>query len=191
MDIEFQWKTAESNTANCPARYRAPGGYVIQGRRLDAATRAQLRDLGADEDADFEQFLAGQPVPPPEVSWWRPWLDMICVMTQEGKRIGRVRILAEPPSDYQRWELWAAHWHTQAGEQIGYLSRSRAAAAGLPTGHDWWLLDEQTVIIMRFDDVGRIASKELVADPSIVAQHREWRDLAVRHAIPAEEFTAA
>jgi hypothetical protein len=51
MDIEFQWKTAESNTANCPARYKAPGGYVIQGRRLDAATRGQLRDLGPDEDA--------------------------------------------------------------------------------------------------------------------------------------------
>jgi hypothetical protein len=31
MDIAFQWKTAESNTENCPARYKAPGGYVIQG----------------------------------------------------------------------------------------------------------------------------------------------------------------
>ena len=28
-----------------------PGGYVIQGKKVDAATRAQLRDLGADEDA--------------------------------------------------------------------------------------------------------------------------------------------
>ena len=51
MDIEFQRKTAESSTSNCPARYKAPGGYVIQGRRLDAATRAQLRDLGPDEAA--------------------------------------------------------------------------------------------------------------------------------------------
>jgi hypothetical protein len=51
MDIEFQWKTAESNRENCPARYKAPGGYVIQGRRLDATTRAQLRNLSPDEDA--------------------------------------------------------------------------------------------------------------------------------------------
>jgi Family of unknown function (DUF6879) len=143
------------------------------------------------EAADFEQFLAGRPVPPPEVSWWRPWLDMISVMTQEGKRIGRVRILAEPPSDYQRWELWAARWHADAGEQIGYLSRSQAVALGLPTNYDWWLLDEQAVIVMRFDETGRIAGKELVTDPGIVARHREWRDLVVRHAIPAEEFTAA
>ena len=53
MKIRFMWKTATSNTGNCPARYEAPGGYVIQGRKLDAATRAQLRDLGAGEDAVF------------------------------------------------------------------------------------------------------------------------------------------
>jgi hypothetical protein len=44
---------------------------------------------------------------------------------------------------------------------------------------------------MRFDKAGRIAGKDLVTDPDIVADHREWRDLAVRHAVPAEEFTAA
>jgi hypothetical protein len=53
MKITFMWKTGTSNTGNCPARYEAPGGYVIQGKRLDAETRAQLRDLGIDEDAVF------------------------------------------------------------------------------------------------------------------------------------------
>ena len=53
MQIKFMWKTGASATGNCPARYKAPGGYVIQGKKLDAATRAQLRDLGADEDAVF------------------------------------------------------------------------------------------------------------------------------------------
>ncbi len=48
------WKDADSNIGDCPAQYRvtsAEGGYVIQGKRLDAATRAQLRDLGHDEEA--------------------------------------------------------------------------------------------------------------------------------------------
>jgi hypothetical protein len=143
------------------------------------------------EATDFQQFLAGRSAPPTEISWWRPWLDMVTAMTREGKRVGRVRILAEPPTDYQRWELWAAPWHAQAGEQIGYLTRTQANALGLPTRYDWWLLDEQAVIVMRFDETGRIAGKDLVTDPGIVAEHREWRDLAVRHAVPAEEFTAA
>jgi hypothetical protein len=53
MQIEFMWKTGDSAVENCPALYRAPGGYVIQGKVLDAETRAALRQLGGDEDAVF------------------------------------------------------------------------------------------------------------------------------------------
>jgi hypothetical protein len=54
VEITFMWKDRDSNVGNCPAQYKvteAPGGYIIQGKKVDAATRAQLRDLGADEDA--------------------------------------------------------------------------------------------------------------------------------------------
>ena len=47
------WKDRDSNVGNCPAMYEAPGGYVVQGKLLDDATRAQLRDLGSDETAVF------------------------------------------------------------------------------------------------------------------------------------------
>ena len=53
MKIKFMWKDRESNVGNCPAMYEAPGGYVVQGKLLDAETRAQLRDLGGDEGAVF------------------------------------------------------------------------------------------------------------------------------------------
>jgi hypothetical protein len=53
MQIEFMWKTDGSAVENCPALYRAPGGYVVQGKTLDAETRAALRQLGTDEDAVF------------------------------------------------------------------------------------------------------------------------------------------
>jgi hypothetical protein len=51
MQIEFMWKDAQSNVGGCPALYKAPGGYVVQGKALDEQTRAQLRQLGGDEDA--------------------------------------------------------------------------------------------------------------------------------------------
>ena len=47
------WKDSGSNVGNCPAMYRTRGCYVIQGKTLDAETRAQLRDLGSDEDGVF------------------------------------------------------------------------------------------------------------------------------------------
>lgn len=53
MQIEFMWKDAGSNVGNCPAIYKAPDGYVIQGKFIDDETRAQLRDLGGDETAVF------------------------------------------------------------------------------------------------------------------------------------------
>jgi hypothetical protein len=143
------------------------------------------------EEADLDQFLAGSPDAPTDIGWWAPWLDWIAEMTAQGKQIGRVRICSEPPSDYQRWELWAAPWHARAGERIGYLPRSHAARIGLPASPDWWLLDDERLILMWFTEDGEIDRKLLVTDPEVVAQHREWRDLAVQHAIPAEEFTAA
>ena len=52
MEIEFIRKTKGSGTGNCPAIYKAPNGnYVIQGWKIDADTRARLRDLALNEDA--------------------------------------------------------------------------------------------------------------------------------------------
>jgi hypothetical protein len=143
------------------------------------------------ERADFERFLAGRPAPPPDLDWWRPWLDQIRQQTGEGKTIVRVRVLTEPPSDYQRWELWAARWHADAGERIRYMPLSRAEAIGLPLDHDWWLLDEQRLILMRYTDAGEIASKELITDPAIIAPYLTWQQLAFRNGTTAGVITAA
>ena len=157
------------------------------------AFRLETRDSYAlgYEAPEFAEFLRGAAQPPPEVSWWRPWLEQIRHLTREGKTVSRVRILAEPPSDYQRWELWAARWHSAAGEHISYMPRSRAREVRLPTLHDWWLLDDERVILMWFTETGGISHKTLSDDPRIVGRHREWRDLAVRNATPAEEIAAA
>jgi hypothetical protein len=53
QDIVFLWKDGNSGGGGCPALYQAPGGYVVQGKLLDTATRAQLRQLADDEDAVF------------------------------------------------------------------------------------------------------------------------------------------
>jgi hypothetical protein len=53
MQIEFLWKDSNSGGGGCPAVYRAPGGYVVQGLRLDDETRAQLRQFADDEDGVY------------------------------------------------------------------------------------------------------------------------------------------
>jgi len=143
------------------------------------------------ERADFERFLAGSPVPPPELDWWRPWLEQIAHLTAEGKQVARVRVVDEPPTSYQKWEIWATAWHAEAGEQIRYIRRSRAVEAGLPLDYDWWLLDGGRLIVIRYDMDGGIAGKTLTDDPGTVARHCALRDLAVRYATTAGEIAAA
>ena len=158
-----------------------------------SAFRLETRDAYAldYERADFDKFLAGSPTPPPELDWWRPWLERIERFTREGKTVSRVRVLAEPPSDYQRWEMWAGPWHSLAGERISYMPASRALEIGLPLDGDWWLLDDERVIIMGFTDAGEIDRKTLLTHPITVAPFITWRDLAVRNATPAEQIAAA
>jgi hypothetical protein len=59
-------------------------------------------------------------------------------------------------------------------------------AVALPTEYDWWLLDDERLIVMRYTSSGEIESKHLTNDAGIVARHREWRDLAVLNATTAE-----
>lgn len=134
------------------------------------------------EEADFAAFLAGSPVPPPEIGWWREWLAQVAGLVRQGRTVTRVRVLEEPPSDYQRWMMWAGPWYGQAGEQIQYLTRGDAAGLAIPLETDWWLLDDERLILMYFSDAGEIAGKELVTDTGIVARHCAWRDVALRHA---------
>jgi hypothetical protein len=58
MQIEFIKKTKDSWSGNCPAVYRVTseeGGFVVQGKRLDADTQAHSRDLSPDETSVWVQ----------------------------------------------------------------------------------------------------------------------------------------
>lgn len=52
-DLQFLWKDNNSGKGGCPALYKADGGYVVQGLKLDDTTRAQLRQLADNEDGVF------------------------------------------------------------------------------------------------------------------------------------------
>ena len=163
-------------------------GHLLRTIR-SSAFRLETLDAYAlgYERADFELFLAGRPEPPP----WQEWLDQVAAQTREGKTVSRVRILAEPPTDYQRWMLWAQPWYARAREDIRYLPRGRAAVLRLPLEVDWWLLDDERLVLMYFTSAGEVAGKILITEPGIVARYREWRDLALCNASTAEEVAAA
>jgi hypothetical protein len=134
------------------------------------------------EREQLAQFLAGQQV---DLSYMTSWLELMRRSRAQGKRIERVRIVSWPPSDYTRYGLWLAQYNTEAGEDIRYVPRDRAA--GLPEV-DYWLLDSCRLYRLRFAEDDGLLGAEQVTDPAAIVQAGAWRDAAWHHAIPYRDF---
>lgn len=128
-------------------------------------------------------FLAGKP----DASYFEDWLRMVRRSTAEGRLFSRVRVVSFPLTDYTRFGLWIARHTCEAGDDIRYLPRDRAA--GLPD-YDYWLFDSSKLIKMRFTDDDEFVGAEIVEDPTEIVRHNYWRDAARHHAIGRAEFAA-
>lgn len=135
------------------------------------------------ERAQFERFLAGDPESPADNPDLKSWFDRVRRWVAQGRTIGRVRVVDDPPTDYQRWMMWMDRWNRDAGETIQYLTRAAAReAAVLPQAgtEDWWLFDDERLVLTFFDAQGRPVRYELVEDePAVIEQAIRWRAWAV------------
>lgn len=164
--------------------------YADMFRQCSDAFRMEAQPSYRTSEAEEQAlagFLAGNPQPPSEFPVWQSWLDQVREWTEAGKTIARVRIIDDPPTDYQRWSLWCAPWHREAGENIGYLSREIADSLGIPRG-DWQLFDHQHLVLIAFSPAGEVAAKTLLTDPEVITRYRSWRSVALRHATMPESM---
>lgn len=127
-----------------------------------------------EEEAAYRRFLAGQPV---GTEWFEPWLARVRALTASGRRIERVRVMSDPPTAYQRFELWGSPHNVRAGERVALLDQHAATDMGLPD-YDFWLFDACRLVVSRFTDDGELISDELVTDDHEVDRHRRWWDMA-------------
>ncbi|MHA6759781.1 DUF6879 family protein [Streptacidiphilus sp. PAMC 29251] len=143
------------------------------------------RGYDSDRHTDaFQVFLAGgDPVRDTD----RPWPRNIRAQTRAGKRIERVRVLDDPPTEGQRFLLTGAPYNIASGEDIRHLSRLKAEELHLPTW-DFWLFDACTVLRLHFDDQEGWLGAERIEDPVQVLAACQVRDAAWHFAIPHEEY---
>jgi hypothetical protein len=162
----------------------------LRGFRRSAWRFEQQPAYAVDyEDGQFAEFLKGRPVPLPESPDLADWLERVRDHTSHGRRMGRVRIVDNPITDYQRWLRWGDWWNVAAGETIQYLPRALARRGGLlpdAEGPDWWLLDDERLLLTYYDDQYQRTRVELAEDDPVVQQAREWRAVAVALAKTAE-----
>jgi hypothetical protein len=132
-------------------------------------------DYAADEAA-LERWRRGEPDDPlRKVSW----LSYIRSLTRDGIPFARVRVLFEPPTEYQRWLIEQTQVNIDAGEDIRWVQRDVSARLGMPT-YDFFLLDDTKLVILRFGLDKLLSEIEEIDDPRTVAIHRHHRDQVQR-----------
>lgn len=154
-----------------------------------SAFRLELQDAYAEpgEQGILTAYLATGGVDPTKAPGFPDWYALVHRLVTSGRRVERVRVHRDPPTDYQRFERHIGRWNAEAGEDIRYLARCRAADLGLPVGdlREWWLLDDERLIVLDFTADGRRIGTYLTDDPADVAHARTLRRIAWRHAAPA------
>jgi len=142
-----------------------------------------------DEAGLFAAFQRGELIEPTQAPGLRAWFGQVRELTSlpRGLRIGRVRIIDEPATEYQRWLQYVDRWNRAAGEEIHYLPRriykqygaNRRGQLWSPFGDaDWWIIDDQLVLIMRRDAAGVRTCVEITDEPAEMADALQFR----RHA---------
>ena len=121
-----------------------------------SAFRLEARDVYniPDEQEGLAAFLSRQEVPhrtPRNDSW----LALVARATAAGRSIVRVRVVGRPVTDYTRYEFAVYPQNVAAGERIRVVERSSVPGADTAwVNDDFWLFDDETVALVRYDEQG-------------------------------------
>ena len=146
--------------------------------------------VGGAEADRIRAWKAGRPRPERTVRT-SPWLARIAVSTViGGKSWRRVRVLDDPLTEYQRYQLDSYVASQATGEQIRV---ARRAAVG-DVDPDVWVFDSDTpdafAAVMSYDADGRWLGFDVVDDPDEVAAHAARVSAVEQHTVPLNEFLA-
>lgn len=126
---------------------------------IDSAQRTLFRletlpayDVDSD-GSDYERYIRGEPGPDRRAR--DAWHEVLQADLDRGVMTTRVRVIHNPPTDY---ELYSCEWgyaQNQAYERIGIVDLSGGEGAWLAGAGDFWLADGQRAALMRYDEAGR------------------------------------
>lgn len=139
-----------------------------------------------DPDPGFARWLrrAG-----PDRDVLNGWLRTLQVDCDAGVRLTRLKTLSVELTEYEEYACERLFsYSVGAGEQVLVFD---LAVAGLPAGitpFDFWLLDDERAVRLRYDARGCLRSARPVADPLAVRRCRALRDALLQHAEPFEQW---
>lgn len=98
----------------------------------------------------------------------------------------RLRVISDPPTMYERWELDAYLDNQAAGETIHIVRRPFSAAPP-----EFWLFDDHEAVVMHYTDAGEVERFTRAESPEhLSALIHHVRNLR-SHAVTLDEYLAA
>ena len=141
-------------------------------------------NVGGAEEKRLTAHRLGQPRPLRNVRTDR-WLARIATDTiLSGKQWTRVRVVDDPLTDYQRWQLNSYRESQAVGEQVLIARRAEVG----DVGPDFWLLDQRLVVVMHYHLDGSVDRFEYVIDPVTVAECTGRVGGVADRAVPLNRF---
>ena len=132
------------------------------------------------------RFLAGEKVTAAERA---SWLTTVRKAKAAGATMTRVHVVAEPLSDYLRYELNCYESSVAAGEDVRILPADQATGIDLPA-FDYWLFDDERAAIQHYGVRGTWLGASLVTDLAFIKSCQRWRDATLSMATPLDAFMA-
>ncbi|MFD4573456.1 DUF6879 family protein [Streptomyces sp. NPDC058417] len=136
------------------------------------------------EAENVARFLRGEDKPAEHNAKWHL---RVKGYLEAGRKIGRVRVVRRPLTDYQRYQFaWGIPGNVAAGEDIRILDVTHDDY-GLPVeGQDWWMFDDSTLVHLNFRPDGTQIGREI--HDGDVEQFRAWKRTALAAAVPFAEY---
>ncbi|MGI5259667.1 DUF6879 family protein [Streptomyces angustmyceticus] len=161
-------------------------GKLFQTFQHSAWRLETRRGYASDrEDATYREFVETG-----TVAWDLDddWCRNMCAQTADGKRVGRVRIIDDPPTTGQLYLLDNAKRNSATGEDMRNLWRADAERLQLPA-EDFWIFDSRVIALLHFDEADTLLHVELLTEPAEVVRYAQVRDAAIHHSSSFEHFT--
>lgn len=169
-----------------PLTYEEFQNYVRASKR---AWHAEFKDTYnvAAEDEPFRRFKDGEH---DSYEWLSGWLDFVREVTKSGVKVQRARLVSVPHCDYTRWGITVAPLNISAGEDLRYVPRALVADVELPE-EDYWLFDDDLLVLSIFTDDGRQGGFAREPDPHLTERCRYVRDQIWSRAIPYADYVSS
>lgn len=123
------------------------------------------------------------------MTFHRPWIDSLKQARLEGKIVQRVRGIPQPMTSYLHFEIQLCYMASvEAGEQIRLHNRADRTQLSIKRQQDFWLLDDQRVILMNYRPDGSFDCSEEISQPKLVAPFSALSRALWHEATPLDDF---